>query len=47
MIASEIFRADDALEDVFEDLHEKLTDSEEPADQTDDKVSLFLEAPKV
>jgi hypothetical protein len=33
LIASEIFRADDALEDVFEDLREELTDSEEPSQQ--------------
>ena len=48
MIASGVYRGDDALEDVFEDLHEKLTDSEEPAEQADDKVSpIFLEAPYV
>ena len=48
LIASGVYRGDDALEDVFEDLREKLTDSEEPAEQADDKVSpIFLEAPNV
>ena len=38
LIASGVYRGDDALEDVFEDLHEKFTDSEEPAKQADDKL---------
>ena len=41
LIASGVYQGDDALEDGFEGLHEKLTDSEEPAEQADDKVSPY------